>query len=319
LVEVTGAAGEHQEQETKQLGPKPPPAQRKYDNMLQSIVSTKDRLLRNTDYIEEELTMAANGTAESIIQWSLKSKFDKYQKTAFEICTATFMLTSIHNEEDQGNISQDMGAFKEEQQQKLRILAHIHKRGGKQQVVALLHSPGGSRKSWVIDLVMHYTKEFTGHVHRFTFERRTIIISAMTGCAAAPLIQGETLHTSLGLCKKQIHPDAEERKSYKGTRLIIVDEISFASKKVLQKMDKKRLKLIKQTPDVPFGGVSIIFVGDFWQLDPINERPLYESTFLVKSSICFWNWKESIAMLMIQYYGEISCGGTETVPSSKAK
>ena len=59
------------------------------------------------------------------------------------------------------------------------------------------------------------------------------------------------------------------------TRLLIIDEISFASKDDFAKINK-RLQTLKQQLQKHHGGLDKIFSGDMRQLEPINRRPVYE-------------------------------------------
>jgi len=56
--------------------------------------------------------------------------------------------------------------------------------------------------------------------------------------------------------------------------LVIVDEISFANKALLEDVDS-RLKELKENMYERFGGVPIAFMGDFRQLEPIRHEPVY--------------------------------------------
>jgi hypothetical protein len=60
------------------------------------------------------------------------------------------------------------------------------------------------------------------------------------------------------------------------TRLLIIDEISFASRDELQMLHKK-LRRLKQQLDLKFGGIDIVFVGDMRQLEPVghHKKPIY--------------------------------------------
>ena len=55
--------------------------------------------------------------------------------------------------------------------------------------------------------------------------------------------------------------------------MLIVDEISFASSSDLLKLNES-LHKIKQVRD-KYGGLHVIFSGDFSQLEPVNGTPLY--------------------------------------------
>ena len=109
------------------------------------------------------------------------------------------------------------------------------------QLICLLHGPGGSGKSTVINLVKSYAKEYCDLIgHPFTV--RTIVTTAMSGVAAT-LLNGETAHSALAMNRAVQQEDQDE---FQDTRLIIIDEISFAGKCDFEVIDEKLRKLMKR-------------------------------------------------------------------------
>ena len=107
------------------------------------------------------------------------------------------------------------------------------------------------------------------------FCHNTIVVTAMTGVAAT-LICEERMHGALFLNHKcEIEP--EQIELWAETYLLIIDEISFASKSNFQMMHKQLGKL-KQEIDKKFGGLDIIFSGDFQQLELVGrgKLPIYK-------------------------------------------
>ena len=98
--------------------------------------------------------------------------------------------------------------------------------------------PGGSGKATVIDLVVKYAAEYCGYIENFEFTPRTILVTAMTGVAATILL-GETTHAAVYLNQKCLLLEAEQIKVWKETRLLIIDEILFASKEDFCQLHKK--------------------------------------------------------------------------------
>jgi thymidine kinase len=100
---------------------------------------------------------------------------------------------------------------------------------------------GGSGKTRVINAVMAYAKGFCKEVN-YMFDKRMIVVTALTGVAAT-LINGETTHSAAKLNYKNItHEHIEE---WKHSRLVIIDEISFASSDILIKLNTK-LQALKE-------------------------------------------------------------------------
>jgi ATP-dependent DNA helicase PIF1 len=50
-----------------------------------------------------------------------------------------------------------------------------------------------------------------------------------------------------------------------------VDEVSMMSYKIFEILDKIGRKVRKKL-DIPFGGIQVIFSGDFFQLPPIGNK-----------------------------------------------
>jgi len=138
-----------------------------------------------------------------------------------------------------------------------------------------LHGPGGCGKTTVIDLVVAYSREYCSYMENYEFDARTIVVTAMTGVAAT-ILMGETTHKALHLNQRK-PIDAEQVAVWEGTRLVIIDEISFASKEDFS-LIHRRLQTLKQKLDGIYGGIDVIFSGDFRQLEPVGElkKPVYE-------------------------------------------
>jgi len=139
------------------------------------------------------------------------------------------------------------------------------------QLVLLLHGPGGSGKTATIDLVLAYGKEYYDHLG-LLFTKRTIIVSALSG-SAATLLLGETTHSAFCLNqRKQI--SCEQCDSYEGTRLAIVDEASMANWAIIEKLNSN-LQMLKKCRHKKFGGVPMVFSADFRQLEPVKAAAMY--------------------------------------------
>lgn len=133
--------------------------------------------------------------------------------------------------------------------------------------------PGGSGKSFLIMALIKY------------FEENRIIygLTALTGVAAS-LISGLTLHSWSGI---QLGEDPAEVlignllkkpfyvKRWQVTRVLIVDEISMMSAELLDKLNLIAMTLRRNTR--PFGGLQVVFCGDFCQLPPVNGEFCFNS------------------------------------------
>ena len=112
----------------------------------------------------------------------------------------------------------------------------------------------------------------------------TVLLAAPTGLAAFN-IGGSTIHSALGITTNenrsaQMKPLSDELKSKYAIRLeslkfIIIDEVSMVGNKMLAKIDQ-RLKEITGNTNIHFGGVSILFLGDFNQLRPVKKSYIFQ-------------------------------------------
>ena len=148
--------------------------------------------------------------------------------------------------------------------------------------------PGGSGKSFLIKNIVKHAET----------NNKNIKVCALTGCAAILLeCKATTLHmfSGIGIANKKNEEIIGELftikryklKNWKKLEILIIDEVSMMSLKILLLLDTIAKKFYKKT--APFGGLQVIFTGDFYQLSPVSN------IFLEKedSMFCFehelWN------------------------------
>ncbi|PRT56155.1 ATP-dependent DNA helicase PIF1 [Wickerhamiella sorbophila] len=105
-----------------------------------------------------------------------------------------------------------------------------------------------------------------------------VAVTASTGIAAFN-IGGSTLHrfAGIGLGKddpeallKKVRYNRQAKMRWKSINTLIIDEISMIQADLLDKLDFIARK-IRQVPDKPFGGIQMVFTGDFFQLPPVIQ------------------------------------------------
>ena len=131
----------------------------------------------------------------------------------------------------------------------------------------LLTGAAGSGKTHTLNTYIEYLKK----------NNVGVAVTASTGIAATHL-GGTTIHSWSGLGIRDVlspyEMDALEQRSYlwkryHATRVLIIDEISMLHHFQLDLIDKlcRAFKRI----NTPFGGMQVVFCGDFFQLPPISR------------------------------------------------
>lgn len=109
--------------------------------------------------------------------------------------------------------------------------------------------------------------------------RKKIQVTALTGCASILLkCKARTIHSFAGIGLgtgsiednvKRVRQNSAKVRSWKSIEILVIDEISMMSKKLLELLDGVA-KAIRQN-NRPFGGIQIIFSGDFFQIRPVGR------------------------------------------------
>ena len=121
-------------------------------------------------------------------------------------------------------------------------------------------------------------------LHGDNFAQIRVLMLALTG-KAVYIIKGNTVHSALAIpaCQSLIiktykRLDSKRLNSRRtqlgGVKLIFIDEISVVGNTMFNVQIDNRLKDIKGSP-LPFGGVSIIAIGDLFQLQPVMDDYIF--------------------------------------------
>lgn len=140
-----------------------------------------------------------------------------------------------------------------------------------------LTGPGGTGKTHTLKLILKYAAKFKWET----------AITATTGMAASTFNGGTTIHSFSGL-RNGMEPlesliEKFETKhwvpgqaNYRKTRLLLVDEVSMLGAHFSEKIDAMS-KRARRKMATPFGGLQVVFCGDFLQLPPIGDTYLFKS------------------------------------------
>ena len=142
--------------------------------------------------------------------------------------------------------------------------------------------PGGSGKSAIIKEIYKDAKE----------KGKIIQVCALTGCAAVLLqCNATTIHSWGGIGQgsgpieniiKKVTESRHRKQNWINTDILIIDEVSMMSLKLFELLDTIGKKVRKGKNHLPFGGIQIIFSGDFYQLPPVGDIDEIET-----SQFCF--------------------------------
>ena len=140
--------------------------------------------------------------------------------------------------------------------------------------------PGGSGKTSLI------RKIYIDALKR----NKKIQVCALTGCAAVLLdCQAKTVHSWSGIglgygpienIIKKVKNNGFSKENWRNTDILIIDEVSMMSHKLFDVLNGIGKAVRKNGK--PFGGLQVIFSGDFYQLPPVGNKDEIETM-----SFCF--------------------------------
>ena len=123
--------------------------------------------------------------------------------------------------------------------------------------------------------------------------KKQLTITSTTGIAAVN-VKGQTIHSwaGVGLCRNPIARTVEKIKSRKtqlnliqNCKILAVDEISMLNIEAFEYINEV-LKNLRESSE-PFGGIQVLFIGDFYQLPPVEKEETLERRYCFDSPI--WN------------------------------
>jgi len=136
--------------------------------------------------------------------------------------------------------------------------------------------PGGTGKTKLIHTLVN-------HMNQIGINYQ---VCAMTGCAALLLgCKSRTLHSwsgiklakgSIDATIKQVTRSRKTVSAWRKVKVLIVDEVSMMSKKIFELCEKLSRTIRKN--ENPFGGIQVIFTGDFFQLPPVGDEKEEDSS-----------------------------------------
>lgn len=141
----------------------------------------------------------------------------------------------------------------------------------------LLTGQAGSGKTYLLNQFIKQAKK----------DGKVVAVTATTGLAATHL-GGSTIHAWSGIGVHDELPKNFFKDMLKGRRdtiaktdVLIIDEISMLHDFRLDIIDEVARTVRKDSR--PFGGIQVVFCGDFFQLPPVNRQDSRQGGFVVHS------------------------------------
>ena len=157
-----------------------------------------------------------------------------------------------------------------------------------------LTGPGGTGKTALIKKMVELCKT----------QGRKVQVCALTGCAAVILnCQAKTVHSWSGIgiangsadfIVRKVYSNKYKSSQWKKIDVLIIDEVSMMSQKIFEILDSIGRKVRSGSAHLPFGGLQIVFSGDFYQLPPVMREEDKESD-PTAAAFCFEspNWRDT--------------------------
>lgn len=164
---------------------------------------------------------------------------------------------------------------------------------------AFLTGAAGTGKSYALREYISYLKK---HGVRFA-------VTASTGIASTH-IGGMTIHAWSGIQIRrrltmydldEIEEKANLHKRWNETQVLVIDEVSMLHASFVDMLDKLGKHMRRN--DKPFGGLQVVFTGDFYQLPPVvrgdNE---YEGTDVFAFQSKAWKEAKPVVCYLTEQY-----------------
>ena len=215
------------------------------DTMKQKILDEKNAHRKNLNMQETSHDAQHDAPNHDIVKVVDKSYLEKkfHKEGASELVDSTVQEFSLNKEQEH--------AF--------CIIANHAISENPEQLRMYLGGMGGTGKTQVIKALSCFFKQ-RNEAHRF-------VIVAPTGTAAA-LLGGSTYHSMFGINDKSgIGRLGHVKEKLNGIEYVFFDEVSMLSARDMYRINLQLSKVF-DVAHAPFGGLNLVFSGDFAQLPP---------------------------------------------------
>jgi len=166
----------------------------------------------------------------------------------------------------------------------------------------LLHGSGGTGKS-------HITRDIFKKLCSYNIK---CALTATTGIASLNMCQDgvrcSTIHSWSGIqTGEKPAPyyashilSTTTRYKWENIQVLIIDEISMMGKDLFAKLDYIG-RVVRKNPNVPFGDITLLLIGDFLQLPPVNDEWVFKGKTFQSLNIHFIELKGSARYSSIEW------------------
>ncbi|KJZ69214.1 hypothetical protein HIM_11393 [Hirsutella minnesotensis 3608] len=150
------------------------------------------------------------------------------------------------------------------------------------QILLHVDGGGGTGKSFLI-------KVLSSHLQAAALPNPSPICRVAPTGVASNQIQGSTIHSLLRLPVSGAFTDlspadaAALQSRLRHVQYLVIDEKSMLGLEQLARVDSRLRQAFPQRGLEFFGGVSVMVVGDFFQLPPVRQKPLYSTSTSLSS------------------------------------
>jgi hypothetical protein len=167
----------------------------------------------------------------------------------------------------------DPALLNRDQQHVFDLIMEHHHNQDPEPIRLIVSGTAGSGKSFLLNCLRYQLSRERG-------ASEYCPVAAYTGVAAFN-VNGLTLHSLFRLGLRGVDPELEPQQverlqeRLQHLRYLFIDEKSMIGANTLSRIHNRLSIAFPAYADVPFGGRSIILIGDFAQLPPIGEIPMY--------------------------------------------
>ena len=176
-----------------------------------------------------------------------------------------------------------------------------HAKTSDEPICRFLSGGAGVGKTHVTTLLFQSLYRYLNKRPGIDPDKPCILLMAPTG-KAAYLIRGNTLHSALKipvnqkLQYKSLDTDSLNtlRTQMMGVKYIFIDEVSMVGSGMLTFVHKRLQEIMGSARD--FGGISVIFVGDLFQLKPVCDAFIFKNNCAGYAPLATNLWQQNAKM-----------------------